>query len=76
MSRIERLGLRNKSGIKNALGGRHSLPREYCGNNGQVVLIFVEIIRSCRGGLVKRIEERWVMWAKRELVDVMGEIEF
>jgi hypothetical protein len=46
-----------------------------CGNDGEVVLELLEMVLARRNGVVKRVDQRWVVWTERELVDVVGEVE-
>ena len=45
------------------------------GDDGKVVLKLVEVLGSAGECVVKRVQERRVMWAERELGDEMGEVE-
>ena len=45
------------------------------GDDGEVVLVFVEVGLGALGGLVERVEEVRVVRSEAEFVDVVGEVE-
>jgi hypothetical protein len=45
------------------------------GHDGEVVLVFVEVVRGCGEGVVEGVLERGVVGAEAEFVDVVGEVE-
>lgn len=46
-----------------------------CGNEAEVVLVFLEVGVCCCGCLVEGVEEGRVEGAEGEFVDVVGEVE-
>lgn len=46
-----------------------------CGDDGEVVLEFIEVVFGCGDGVVEGVDEGGVVGAEGELLDVVGEVE-
>ena len=69
-----------KWGVLVFWGGRQGRRRrgragEGCGDDGEVVLVFVEVVRGGGVGAVEGVEEGRVEGTEGEFVDYVGEIE-
>lgn len=65
--------VRGGSGRGGGFGGGGS--RVDCGDDGEVVLVFVKVGAGCCIGFVQRVEEGWVEGTEGQFVDYVGEIE-
>lgn len=75
-SHIQRGWLGNSCWVEGAgAGGGEATAGEDGGDNGEVILEFVEIGRCGRGGFIERVEKRGIVWAEGEFGDDMGKVE-
>ena len=75
MARIESGWRRYQGRIKAARRRNDSSSSEDSRDDREVVLELIEVIRRCRSGLVKRIQQRGIMRSEGELGDIMGKVE-